>query len=106
MEYISLQQCAEKVLRLSQRMLQHAQAGEWTILGQVEQERGKVLEHLFRHPEISQSLQTISDILFDVMDVDRSCMQLTEQARQGMIDELNQRKNIQQAVRLYKQNTA
>lgn len=105
MQYLSLKQSAHKVLRLSQRMLQHARQEEWTMLGQVEQERGRVLEHIFKHPQINESLQTISDILFEVMQVDKTCMQLTEQAQQDIASALSQQKRGKLAVQCYNRHS-
>ena len=105
MQYISLQQCADKILRMTRRMLEYAEAGEWTLMGQLEQERGKSMQHLFRHPQIQDSLQTISDTLFEVMQLDRSCIELTEQARQAMLESLNQQTQGSKALKVYTQHS-
>lgn len=104
MQYLSIQNCADKILRMTVRMLEYARAGEWTLLSQLELERGKSLEHLFRHPQIQQSLQTISDTLFEVMRLDRDCISLTAQARSDMLQSLNQQGQGERALRAYSRN--
>ncbi|MGD8926762.1 MAG: flagellar protein FliT [Thioalkalispiraceae bacterium] len=104
MQYLSLQQCADKILRLTERMLQHARANDWELMASLELERGRALEHLFRHPEIQHSMQIISDTLFEVMELDKTCIQLTEQARQVMLEQLNQQSQGKRALNTYLEN--
>lgn len=105
MEYLSLQQCADKILRLTQRMLERAQSQEWELMSVLELERGKAMEHLFRHPEIKSSMQVISSTLFDVMELDKSCIELAEQAKQSMLEQLNSQSQGKHALSLYLENT-
>ena len=105
MQYLSLQQCADKILRLTQRMLQHAQSEEWDLMSSLELERGKALEHLFRHPDINNSIEIISNTLFEVMELDKTCIGLTEQARKMMVEELDRQSQGKRALHLYLQNT-
>ncbi|MGD8783286.1 MAG: flagellar protein FliT [Thioalkalispiraceae bacterium] len=104
MQYLSLQQCADKILRLTQRMLQYARSSEWELMGSLELERGKALEHLFRHPDIKQSMQIISKTLYEVMELDKTCMELTEQARQVMLKQLNHQSQGERALNVYREN--
>jgi hypothetical protein len=101
MEFLSLQQGADKVLRLSQRMLETAEQGEWEILGQLEQERSRSLESLFQHPHMPNGLPTIAAALQQVVEMDRRCLALGQQARDAMAAELNQQTQGQRAVRSY-----
>lgn len=105
MQYLSLQQCIDKILRLTQRMLQHAHAQEWELMGSLELERGKALEHLFRHPDIKNSMQIISSTLYEVMELDKTCLGLAEQAKISMLDQLDRQSQGKRAVHLYLENT-
>jgi len=105
MEYLSLQQCTDKILRLTQRMLEHAQSEDWTLMTALELERGKALEHLFQHPEIKNSMQVISSTLFEVMELDKTCINLAEQAKQSMLEQLNSQSQGERALSLYLENT-
>lgn len=106
MQYLSLQQCADKILRLTQRMLQYAQSEEWELMSSLEMERGKALEHLFRHPDIKQSIQVISNTLFEVMELDKTCIDLTERARKSVLEQLDRQSQGKRALNLYLENTA
>lgn len=101
MEFLSLQQGADKVLRLSQRMLATAEQGEWELLGLLEQERSRSLESLFQHPQMPTALPTIASALQHVVDLDRRCIELGQQARDAMAAELNHQAQGQHAVRSY-----
>jgi hypothetical protein len=101
MEFLSLQQGASKVLRLTQRMLEMAEQGEWDALGQLEQERSRSLESLFQHPQIPDALHTIAHALQQVVELDRQCIALGQQARDAMAAELKLQSQAQHAVRTY-----
>jgi flagellar biosynthesis component FlhA len=73
-------------------------------MGSLELERGKALEHLFRHPDIKQSMQIISKTLYEVMELDKTCMELTEQARQVMLKQLNHQSQGERALNVYREN--
>ena len=89
MEFLSLQQGADKVLRLSQRMLDTAERREWELLGQLEQERSQSLESLFLHPDMPTALPTIASTLQQVIELDRRCLELGQLARHAMATALN-----------------
>lgn len=101
MEFLALQQGADKVLRLSQRMLESAERGEWELLGQIEGERSRSLEGLFQHPDMPAALATIASALQQVVELDRRCIALSEQARNAMAAELNIQNPGQRAVLSY-----
>lgn len=105
MQYLSLQQGAQKVLRLSQRMLQHAEQGNWELLGSLESERSRSLDSLFHHPDIKQNLGEIADTLFDVIAIDKQCLHLGDEARQAMLMQLNHQSQGSRALNSYKENT-
>ena len=101
MEFLSLQQGADKVFRLSQRMLETAEQGAWELLGQLEQERSRSLDSLFQHPQMPAALPTIAAVLQQVVDLDRRCIELGQQARDAMAAELNIQAQGERAVRSY-----
>lgn len=104
MQYLSLQQCADKILRLTERMLQYARDNDWELMSTLELERGRAMEHLFHHPEITTSIKIISDTLFEVMQLDKTCIGLTEQARQTMLEQLNSQSQGKRALNVYLEN--
>ncbi len=106
MQYLSLQQCADKILRLTQRMLQHARSDDWELMSALELERGKTLDHLFRHPEIKRSLQVISRTLFEVVELDKICIGLTEAAKQSMLEQLDSQSQGERVLRFYLENAS
>jgi len=103
MEFLSLQQGADKVLRLSQRMLNTAELGQWELLGQLEQERSVSLESLFQHPEMPAALPTIANTLQQIIELDRRCLALGQEARHAIAAALDQQAHGQgaRALRSY-----
>lgn len=101
MEFISLEQGAQKVLRLTHLMLESAEQGDWDLLRNLETERSRSLDCLFQHPEMPLGLSTIANALQQVMELDRRCIALGEAARSDMAKELHQQVQGQQAVRSY-----
>lgn len=91
------------MLRLSQRMLHTAQQGEWELLGQLEQERSQSLDSLFLHPDMPIALPTIAATLQQIVELDRHCLELGQQAREAMAAALNQQAQGQgaRALRSY-----
>jgi len=104
MQYLSLQQCADKILRLTQRMLQYAQSEDWELMSSLELERAKALQHLFRHPDIKVSMQIISSTLFEVMELDKTCLTLAQQARQSVLEQLDRQSQGKRALNQYLEN--
>lgn len=105
MQYLSVQQGAQKVLRLSQQMLLHAEQGNWELVSGLESERSRSLDSLFAHPDIHKSLGDIAGILFEVIALDKQCMALGEKARKSMLRQLGQQTKGPRAVSCYLQNT-
>ena len=105
MQYLSVQQGAQKVLRLSQRMLQHAEQGNWELLSGLENERSRSLDSLFHHPEIKQSLTEIADTLFEVIAIDKQCLLLGDEVRKSMLQQLNHQSQGNRALNSYLENT-
>jgi hypothetical protein len=101
MEYLSLQQGADKVLRLTRLMLDSAEQGDWALLRKLEQERSRSLDSLFQHPQMPSAMPTIGSILQQVVDLDRRAITLGKQARDAMAAELHQQAQGQRAVLTY-----
>ena len=104
MQYLSLQQGAQKVLRLSERMLAHAEQGNWDLLSSLENERSRSLDSLFNHPHINQSLGEIADTLFEVINIDKQCLRLGDEARKIMLSQLNRQSQGGRALNSYLEN--
>lgn len=105
MQYLSLQQGAQKVLRLTERMLDEARAGNWQALGEIENERSRSLNSLFQHPQIIESLVSIADILYQVMSLDRQCMQLGEHERHILLNQMDKQTRGKKAMNSYLKNS-
>ena len=104
-EHISLRHYPKKILRLSKRMLQNAMDKDWERLASLELDRGSALKHLFDHPDIEQSLPMLSDILYEVLEVDRECIQVTEKERFILLKNLHHQSKQDRAVTLYRNNS-
>jgi len=104
MQYLSLQQGAQKVLRLSERMLAQAEQGNWDQLSGLENERSRSLESLFSHPAISENLSEIAGTLFEVISIDKECLRLGAEARKDMLLQLNRQSQGGRALKSYMQN--
>lgn len=105
MEYLSLHQGAQKVLRLSQHMLAHALAGNWERMSGLEHERTRSLQSLFRHPQLGNNLSDIAEVLFEIIEIDKQCLGLGEQARQEMLRNLDSQGQGSRATNSYLENT-
>lgn len=101
MEFMSLEQGAQKVLRLTQLMLESAEQGNWDLLRKLETERSRSLDSLFQHPQMPEALPTIASALQQVIDIDRRCLALGEEARNAMAAELHHQAQGQRAVLSY-----
>ena len=98
---VSPKQYADKVLRLSHHMHQMAIAQNWDMCSQLEQERQKTLEALFEHPQIPAALDSISDVLRQVMCVDGESMALCEKHKIQVSSDIKQLHDGQRAVNSY-----
>lgn len=106
MQHLSLEQGANKVLRLTQRMLALAQENDWQAVAGLEQERQRSIDSLFRHPQLLQRMPTLVDILQQIVTLDKQCMALGEAARRQLADELNRRSDVGSALRIYQQHSS
>lgn len=106
MQHLSLEQGANKVLRLTQHMLALAQENDWQAVAGLEQERQRSIDSLFRHPHVLKSIPTMMDILQQIVILDKQCMALGEAARRLLADELNRRSDTSSALRIYQQHSS
>ncbi len=103
MDCVSIQQGAQKVLLLSQQMLEMAKSAEWALMSRLEQTRYQSLQRLFRHPDIRQNLWMIAETLKEIMRIDKECLSLGEQAKQDMLSTLKGQSQGKRAVQSYRQ---
>ncbi|MBI3562469.1 MAG: flagellar protein FliT [Gammaproteobacteria bacterium] len=101
MQYLSLQQTANKVLRLTQYLLQLARQDAWEAMLEVEQQRQLALTALFQHPQMPQALNLVAQTLQQVVGLDKQCMALGDTARQQLEIQLAAAFQGQRAVREY-----
>ncbi len=105
MQYLSLQQGADKVLRLTQHMLQLAIADDWQAVASVEQERQRSIDALFRHPQLAQAMPNIAGTLQIVMELDKQCIERGESMRQQLAQALKETSAGPRALRAYTSST-
>lgn len=98
---VSPQQYADKVLRLSHHIHQMAIAQNWDMCSQLEEERQRTLEALFDHPQIPAALESISDVLQQVMCVDGESLVICEKHKMQVAAEIKQLHDGQRAVNTY-----
>lgn len=101
MQYLSLTQGADKVLRLTQHMLHLAIADDWQAVASVEQERQRSIDALFRHPQLPQALHEIAGTLQQVIDLDRQCIERGDVMRQQLALELKAVSQGPRAIQAY-----
>ena len=102
MEFLSIEQTASKILRLTRNMRQLAEEQGWSEFARLESERQRSLEYLFSHPEISTALQNIADILKQVALLDQQSIALGETAKRQLAEKLKLNSNsAPSAIRAY-----
>lgn len=105
MDYLSLQQGAGKIVRLSERMRDMARAQDWDALARLEQERQKSLESLFSHPHMPEGLEQIAEALQEVIELDRESIALSEKVKDDLGLALNRQSQGRRALRSYLRNS-
>ena len=105
MHYTSTIQFASKIRRLSQRMLLRAKQRNWQAVSEIESERQLTITALFSHPQIDEKLSDISEVLRDVMEIDRQCILLGEQEQASSSQEISYLQNNKRAVFAYLDNS-
>lgn len=105
MQYLSLQQGAAKVLRLTQHMLTLAKNDDWQRVASIESERQHSIDSIFRHPDLRQALPDLAEILRQVIALDQECIKLGTMLRLQLSHELNQQSQGERALRAYATHT-
>lgn len=105
MQYLSLQQGAAKVLRLTQHMLSSAKKDDWQRVVSIESERQYSIDSLFRHPDLGQALPELAEILRQVIALDQECIGLGATLRLQLSHELNLQSQGERALRAYATHT-
>ena len=105
MHYTSTIQFASKIRRLSQRMLLRAKQRNWQAVSEIESERQLTITALFSHPQIDEKLSDISEVLRDVMEIDRQCILFGEQEQASSSQEISYLQNNKRAVFAYLDNS-
>ena len=105
MEYISLEQCANKVHRLTQKMFEYAQHGDWRAMANLETERQSSMESLFKHPAMPDAVNEIAGILKQILELDRESIELGNQARSALAQALDSNTQGDRALKAYTSNS-
>lgn len=101
MRYLGIEQGAQKILRLTERMMTAAQGGEWDEMTRIETERQQSLHSLFLHPNINTALPIIAAVLQQVIDIDKNSIALGERARHSLSALLDISSQSESAIRAY-----
>lgn len=99
------QEYAEKALELSNSMLLEAEQHNWGALSELEDRRAQVIERLFQHPAISESLAGIANMLREVIELDQKTIALGEEARSALKNEMQMLSQGKRAVNAYLDST-
>ena len=89
MVFLSLEQTANKILRLTHAMRALADDQDWDQFAHLETERQRSLEYLFKHPDIANALQDVADTLRQVIQLDQESIALGEAAKRLLAEKLN-----------------
>ena len=87
-------------------MLAMARIDDWQRVASIETDRQLSIDSLFRHPELTQALPTLADILRQVIDLDKECISLGTIQRLQLSRELNQQSQGERALRAYSAYTS
>jgi heme oxygenase len=102
MKFLSIEHTANKILRLTRKMRQQAEADAWQEFADLEAERQRSLEYLFQHPEIADALPALADTLRQVVSLDQESMALGEAAKRLLAEKLDMALPVPGAINAYK----
>ena len=92
---------ANVVLRLSQKIADLAQRQEWQSARKLEVERHEAMQELFSHPNINEALPSMTEILYEVMQLDAEVIINGELELQQMSSQLSDLGKGKRAVNAY-----
>jgi len=99
----------EKLLSLSEAMLDAARAGEWPQLIEYEARRSPLLEDFFsvwnKAPDKLRDVQTIRVFIETVQGIDKKVLLLAESEKEATANSLSKLKNARHATSAYAENT-
>lgn len=101
-EYLSLAHCADNILRLTKLMLTQAQTQGWDTLATLEADRSEAMTALFEHPDIEASLPILSSTLYEVLELDKETIRLTEKERLTVLNSLHHQSKGDYALSVYR----
>jgi len=105
MVFLSIEQTANKILRLTQAMRSMADDQDWDQFAHLEIERQRSLEYLFKHPDIANALQDVADTLRQVIQLDQESIALGEAAKRLLAEKLNLGSPQHAAISAYKNSS-
>ena len=91
----------EKIIELSNSMLESARAGEWEQLGQLEQQKRELVEQTFPLDDVAKDAAAIIGYIQKIADLDKETMQLAANGRKEFSDLLGKITSGRQAVTAY-----
>ncbi|MDH5777373.1 MAG: flagellar protein FliT, partial [Gammaproteobacteria bacterium] len=79
---------AQEALDISETMLIQAEQQQWQELTQLETKRSGILEKLFQHPSMPQSLARVASLLRQIIELDQMTIACGNDARSALKTEL------------------
>lgn len=101
MEYLSLQQTAQKILRLSQHMLASARQHDWQHMAVLEMERRQSITGLFQHPDMPVCISQVARVIEEVLRIDKQSLQLGEAEKQHIQAQMHKQQQGQRVLSGY-----
>ncbi len=102
MKFLSVEQTASEILRLTRNMHRLAENNDWQEFASLESERQRSLEYLFQHPEITTALPALADTLHQVVSLDRESIHLGEAAKRLLAEKMDLESPMPGAINAYK----
>ncbi len=102
-ESIDIYSMARRVVSLSQQMVNMAHQSQWRSFETTEKKRQKLLTTIFEHQSVSAMLPKIASFMQQVLDYDNESLQIGNQARTEILQELSTIRSNVNKVGAYQQ---
>ena len=90
-----------EILSLSQKMGEEAKGGEWEKVGELEQERQKLIESCFPLDESIEDPRLAGEQIKSIIELDKQLMALAKTQQQTLSDTLAKLSQGRQATKAY-----
>lgn len=101
MESLEIHSYIRDILMYSKQMLNMAQQTRWTSFETIECQRQELMDKLFRHKKKLKYFEKIANLFIEVLENDKQCLFLGEQAQKNIEDDLLKIRNNKNAITAY-----